>query len=35
MTLFSTILRDEKSNPSQTVHFIIDDQICEVAVQGS
>ena len=34
MTLFSTIL-DEKSNPSQTIHFISDDQICEVAVQGS
>ena len=26
---------DEKSNPSETIHFISDDQICEVAVQGS
>ena len=26
---------DEKSNPSQAIHFISDDQICEVVVQGS
>ena len=25
----------EKSNPSQTIQFISDDQICEVVVQGS
>ena len=26
---------DEKSNPSQTMQFISDDQICKVVVQGS
>ena len=26
---------DDKSNPSQTIQFISDDQICEVVVQGS
>ena len=34
MTLFSTILF-EKSNPSQTIQFISDDEIGEVVVQGS
>ena len=26
---------DEKSNLSETIHFISDDQICEVVVLGS
>ena len=26
---------NEKSNPSRTIQFVSDDQICEVVVQGS
>ena len=33
MTFFNNL--DEKSNPSQTMQFISDDQICKVVVQGS
>ena len=35
MTIYVFNDLDDKSNPSQTIQFISDDQICEVVVQGS
>ena len=37
MTMVDFVFKDldEKSNPSQTIQFISDDQISEVVVQGS